>query len=145
MQLTERGDRIIIDKRYKMYAAHRNKAAGVKCGRIHGHTYWITFGMRFNSSGDVAMLFQDIDSILEPLVNQFDHYLLLKDDDTLVDVLRNAGETFRILPFETSAENLARYFFHEAEEHIPEIFRVSVKETQSSNVTYQPYEKAISK
>ena len=28
-----------IEKKYHFYAAHRNKNAGEKCGRIHGHTY----------------------------------------------------------------------------------------------------------
>jgi len=129
---------ITIEKKYYFYAAHRNKAAGKKCGRIHGHTYWVTFTMKFNTNNDIAMLFQDIDDILEPMVKSLDHYLILKQDDSLVNVLTNHGEEFLVLPFETSAENLARYFFHEAEEQIPELISVAVKETQSSNVIYQP-------
>ena len=28
-----------IEKKYHFYAGHRNKSAGEKCGRLHGHTY----------------------------------------------------------------------------------------------------------
>ena len=30
---------IKIEKKYYFYAGHRNKQAGEKCGRLHGHTY----------------------------------------------------------------------------------------------------------
>jgi 6-pyruvoyl-tetrahydropterin synthase len=29
---------MIITKKYYFYAGHRNKNAGKKCGRLHGHT-----------------------------------------------------------------------------------------------------------
>jgi len=28
-----------ITRKYHFYAGHRNKQAGEKCGRLHGHTY----------------------------------------------------------------------------------------------------------
>lgn len=38
---------MIIQKKYHFYAAHRNKAGGEKCGRIHGHTYDVVCYFKF--------------------------------------------------------------------------------------------------
>ena len=73
-----------IEKKYHFYAAHRNKEAGEKCGRIHGHTYnvvcWFTFDAMENG---ITMLFSDIDDRIEPIVKEYDHYLLMDANDDL--------------------------------------------------------------
>ena len=38
---------IQIEKKYHFYAAHRNKNADEKCGRIHGHTYKVICSFKF--------------------------------------------------------------------------------------------------
>jgi 6-pyruvoyl-tetrahydropterin synthase len=49
-----------ISKTYHFYAGHRNKAAGKKCGRIHGHTYDVTCVFEFtNLDNGITMLFSD--------------------------------------------------------------------------------------
>ena len=104
---------ITILKKYHFYAAHRNKGAGEKCGRIHGHTYNIVCHFGFNDKLDnngVSCLFCDIDNLVEPIFKAMCHYLILCKNDTLCKVLGDAGESFIILPFETSCENLAKYF-----------------------------------
>ena len=79
---------MIIEKKYHFYAAHRNKNAGEKCGRIHGHTYDVVCHFKFNEMKDgVTMLFSDIDKVVEPIIKQYDHHLLLFRDDSLCDVL----------------------------------------------------------
>ena len=52
-----------IEKKYHFYSAHRNKIAGEKCGRIHGHTYNVLCHFEFNqmNEGGVTYLFSDID------------------------------------------------------------------------------------
>ena len=43
---------------------HRNKHAGKKCGRIHGHTYDVVCEFEFvMKEAAVTMLFSDIDKI----------------------------------------------------------------------------------
>jgi hypothetical protein len=51
--------------------------------------------------------------------------------------LEIAGEQFKSLPFETSAENLALYLFSEIyrETKLP-IVRIELQETESSTVIY---------
>lgn len=128
-----------IEKKYHFYAAHRNIYADAKCARIHGHTYFVHAKFQFEEIKDsgVCMLFSDIDKIMEPIVKRFDHYLLLSSSDKLAKVLHKLGEPFISLPFETSAENMSIYFWEKIKEKIPQLIELSIKETQSSTVTYE--------
>lgn len=131
---------MIIEKKYHFYAAHRNKLADEKCGRIHGHTYDIICSFEFNTINDsgISYLFSDIDNLVEPIIKEHCHWLLLHKDDSLVEILLNAGESIKVLPFITSAENLAEYFFNriKIETDLP-IFKIQLAETKSSTVVYE--------
>ena len=127
---------MIIEKKYHFYAAHRNKNAGEKCGRIHGHTYDVVCHFKFNEMKDgVTMLFSDIDKVVEPIIKQYDHHFLLFRDDSLCDVLNMANEPYVELPFETSAENMAMWIFNQIKTHLP-IVKIELAETKSINVIY---------
>ena len=126
-----------IIKKYHFYAAHRNKSAGVKCGRLHGHTYNVVCHFKFEElHNGITMLFSDIDAIVEPIIKQYDHYLLLHNLDPLCEMLELVDEPFIELPFETSAENLALYIFNEIGQRLP-IVKIELAETKSSNVVYE--------
>ena len=128
---------MIIEKKYHFYAAHRNKNAGEKCGRIHGHTYDVVCHFKFNEMKDgVTMLFSDIDKVVEPIIKQYDHHFLLFRDDSLCDVLNMVNEPYIELPFETSAENMAMWIFNQIKTHLP-IVKIELAETKSSNVIYE--------
>ena len=104
---------IKIRKKYHFYAGHRNKNAGEKCGRLHGHTYDVVCEFKFTEMTDgVTMLFSDIDKIAEPIIKKYDHHFILNEEDSLVDVFRLAEEPFISVPFETSAENMAIWIFN---------------------------------
>lgn len=129
-----------IKRKYHFYAAHRNKAAGEKCGRIHGHTYDVvchfTMGEPVNG---ITILFEDIDKQAEPIIKEHDHYFLLHNIDVLCAPLEMLNEPFIKLPFETSAENLALWLFTRIknETNLP-ITKIELAETKSSNVIYKP-------
>lgn len=128
-----------IEKSYHFYAGHRNKEAGEKCGRPHGHTYNVTCTFKFNTmTNGVTMLFSDIDNKVEPIIKEYDHYFLLCEDDPLVTVLDFAGEKFKVVPFETSAENMAIWLFNRIknEAELP-IVKIEFAETKSSKVIYE--------
>ena len=130
---------MIIEKKYHFYAAHRNKNAGEKCGRIHGHTYNVVCYFEFNEMEDgITMLFSEIDSLLEPIVKTYDHYFILNEADPLVELLEAVSEPFIKLPFDTSAENMAMWLHTRIvnETGLP-LKRIEVAETKSSNVIYE--------
>ncbi len=131
-----------IEKRYHFYAGHRNKEAGEKCGRLHGHTYEVTCSFRFDfieANSGVTMLFSDIDDKVEPIIKFYDHYLLLHEEDQLCDALDMLNEPYRKLPFVSSAENMAIWLANRIinETQLP-LERIELAETKSSNVTYHP-------
>jgi 6-pyruvoyltetrahydropterin/6-carboxytetrahydropterin synthase len=131
---------MIIEKQYHFYAAHRNKQAGEKCGRIHGHTYNIVCHFNFDEIiNGVTMLFSDIDKLVEPLIKEHCHWFLLYEKDSLCELLDLANELYLPLPFETSAENLAIWLFTRIknETKLP-IFKIELAETKTSNIIYEP-------
>jgi len=128
---------MVIEKKYHFYAAHRNKSAGEKCGRIHGHTYNVICIFKFDEMKDgLTMLFSDIDKIVEPIIKQYDHYFLLHEKDSLAELLELANEHYISLPFETSAENMSIWIFNQIKNHLP-IVQIQLAETKSSNVIYE--------
>lgn len=129
---------MIIEKKYYFYAAHRNKSAGEKCGRIHGHTYDVVCHYKFDTiTNGITMLFSDIDKIAEPIIKQYDHTFLLWKEDPLVTILEINDEPFTELPFETSAENMAVWLFTEIKNAGLPIVKIELAETKTSNVIYE--------
>jgi len=130
---------MIIQKKYHFYSAHRNKEAGVKCGRLHGHTYDVIVHLKPNEIiNGIGILFSEIDSKIEPIIKEYDHYLLLNENDSLCEVLELANEEFIKLPFDTSAENMAIWLFARIknETKLP-IIKIELAETKSSNIIYE--------
>lgn len=129
---------MVIKKKYHFYAGHRNKSAGVKCGRLHGHTYDVVVHLYFPEwKKDVALLFQDIDDVCEKVIKKYDHYLILYYKDPLVEILEKNNEDFVVIDCESSAENMAKILFDELEEHLP-VSKIELSETKSSTVIYEP-------
>ena len=131
---------MIIQKKYHFYAAHRNKLAGEKCGRIHGHSYDVLCYFKFNeiNDGGVTCLFSDIDKLVEPIIKEYCHWFLLYENDPLCEILDLAGEPYKKMPFETSAENMSLWLFSRIknETQLP-INKRELRETKSSNVIYE--------
>lgn len=132
---------MIIQKKYHFYAAHRNKSAGEKCARIHGHTYDIKCYFKFDSVNEsgITCLFSDIDKSVEPIIKDYDHYFLLYEIDPLCEILDLANEPYIKLPFETSAENMSIWIFNRIknETKLP-IYRIELGETKTSTIIYEP-------
>tara|TARA_R110002051_G_scaffold97960_1_gene168063 strand:+ start:1735 stop:2124 length:390 start_codon:yes stop_codon:yes gene_type:complete len=125
-----------IEKTYHFYAGHRNKKAGEKCGRLHGHTYNVKCIFEFTKmTNGLTMLFSDIDKIVEPIVKQYDHYFLLYEKDNLCEILDLANESYIKLPFETSAENMAVWIYTQIKRELP-IIEIQLAETTTSKIIY---------
>ena len=130
---------IKIEKKYYFYAGHRNKEAGIKCGRPHGHTYDVTCMFKFEAmKNGVTMLFSEIDKLVEPIIKEYDHHFLLCEDDPLVEIFELTGEEYKTVPFETSAENMAIWLFNRIknEAKLP-IIKIEFAETKSSKIIYE--------
>lgn len=125
---------MMIERRYRFYAAHRNTALADKCSRLHGHRYGVAVFVevlpRHDGSG-VAMLFADIDAQLAPIFEALDHRTLLHRADPLVDHIDGC----RVFDFQTSVENLAAWLLSVCRRQIPSCVRLALQETDSATVT----------
>ena len=134
---------MLIEKKYKFYAAHRNEELVDKCRNLHGHRYGITCCFEVERNGEYSTLFADFDDKIEPfLKSEYDHGMLINVDDplyhTLCEHMDRTGEKFRLKRFDrpTSVENLAHQLFSEITEMGFRLQRLEVRETDTSVVVY---------
>ncbi len=136
-------DKLIIQKEYKFYAAHRNLELQNKCSNLHGHRYGVTCFFEVERTGALTTLFADFDSKIEPfLKSEYDHGMMIHVDDplyaTLVDHMERTGESLKLKRFShpTTVENLSHQLFTEITEMGFRLDRLEVRETDTSIVSY---------
>ena len=134
---------MIIEKRYKFYAAHRNEELRDKCSNLHGHRYGIACFFEVERTGALTTLFGEFDAKIEPfLKREYDHGMLINIHDelyrTLVDHIARTGETLKLKRFctPTTVENLAHLLFTEITQMGFRLQRIEIQETDSSVVIY---------
>lgn len=141
---------INIKKHYHFYAAHRNEQLeGTKCMNLHGHTYYVTVILKFPdplTGSGVTMEFSEIDRRIEPIIQAFDHTLLINTLDPLYKCIKQFNQ--RVMEKEeismqafagqvTSAENLATRLYKRISSAGLPIVELRLKETKSSTVIYK--------
>ncbi len=134
---------MIIKKRYKFYAAHRNETLTDKCCNLHGHRYGVQCYFDVVRKGDISTLFGEFDEKIEPLIKtEYDHSLLINKHDplyeTLVSHMQRTGENLRLKIFErpTSVENLSHLLFTEITELGFPLQAIEIQETDTSIIYY---------
>lgn len=114
-----------IYKEFSFDAAHLlpNVPAGHKCGRLHGHTFYVTLTI----TGEVGektgwiMDFGDLKKAFKPIYEQLDHYYLNE-----IVGLENP-----------TSENLARWIWQRLKPSLPLLSQIEVKETCTSGCIYR--------
>lgn len=134
---------MIIEKKYKFYAAHRNEELHDKCRNLHGHRYEVRCFFRVTRKGSISTLFGDFDDLIEPfLKREYDHGMLIHVRDplheALCDYMKRSGDVLKLKRFDvpTSVENLAHQLFSEISEMGFLLDRLEVQETETSTVVY---------
>ena len=86
------------------------------------------------------MLFEDIESVVQPLLGRLDHSLLLHANDPAREYLLASGACSRLyeVPFPTSAENMAEHILAELRAAGLNVVELSLQETDTSTVTVKP-------
>lgn len=142
---------IKIKRKYRFYAAHRNEMLNDKCRSLHGHQYNIEVDLKFNEINDGICVTQDglkctfdkIDSVISPIIEAFDHALLINKNDPLLRYFEqfeiDHKEEMKMVIFNgvTSVENLSAMLFRKIQNFLP-VGAVHVQETNSSVVTFEP-------
>jgi 6-pyruvoyltetrahydropterin/6-carboxytetrahydropterin synthase len=136
---------ITVTKTVKFDAAHVLTNHQGLCKNLHGHTYRvdISVSQREGEDSDMVIDFKDLKSIAEAVIcDRFDHAFIYNttspgECEIAAVVEKNSMRTAAI-PFRSTAENLAKYFFELLIARIPNIASVKVWETAMSSAEYRP-------
>lgn len=92
------------------------------CARLHGHNYVVRVHLKANKLNETGFVkdYRELDTIKKYIDEQLDH--------------RHLND---ILPFNPTAENIARYLYDIFIQDIPEIYAVEVSETPKTSAIYE--------
>lgn len=119
-----------INKEFHFSASHilHGLAENHPCSRLHGHNYVVTMHFQSTRLNEVGFIidYRDLDSIKQFIDNELDH--------------RHLND---ILPFNPTAENMAKYFYDKFKQEYPQLYKVEVSETPKTNASYECTEGCI--
>jgi 6-pyruvoyltetrahydropterin/6-carboxytetrahydropterin synthase len=117
-----------------------------KCENLHGHRWKVVAYLRQDSLGDsgterdMVMDFGEFKRVLRGLADELDHTFLVEEGtlmDKTIECLKEEGFSLTMLPFRTTSENLAHYFFDRLHEAGLPCSRVEVYETPLNCAIYE--------
>ena len=124
-------------------AAHMLTGYEGRCRNLHGHTYHLFVEAHgdLNDEGmvvDFKLLKEYMTSVVS---DRFDHAFMYCTQSpvecSIAKVLESEGMRTVPLPFRTTAENLAKYFFEQLSAHVG-VSAVRLMETPTSSAEYRP-------
>ena len=116
-----------------------------KCENLHGHRWRVvahlaTEELQSKGSNEAMIVdFADFKEALCSLTEQLDHTFVVEDGSLqpkTLHCLQEEGFNLTILPFRTTAENFAKYFFDALQNKGLPVSRVDVYETPRNCASY---------
>lgn len=140
---------IRVTKEFAFDAAHRLRHHPGKCKNLHGHTYRVqaTLGLpacRLQTCGGMVMDFGVLkQEIMEPILDHFDHAVILELGDPLLEALEGLDLKTVTMDGPPTAEAMAAFFGKSISTELAgetDVILCSVKvwETPTSFAEYEP-------
>jgi 6-pyruvoyltetrahydropterin/6-carboxytetrahydropterin synthase len=116
-----------------------------KCENLHGHRWRMVVYLRqeeLQGSGTMMGMVLDFGAFkreVRALAEEFDHTFLVEEGSlktATMELLEGEGFSLKVLPFRTTAENLARHFFERLREKGLPVSQVDVFETPLNCASY---------
>ena len=133
----------IISKEFTFEAAHRLEGHP-KCGRLHGHSYRITFELQaqeLDPNDRMVLDYADLGPIKTYIDDMLDHrYLVGQELIKIGDPIYLACSVGMIAVcdvFRTTAEEMAKWQFNLWKDAYPQLTAVTVCETAKTTATYR--------
>lgn len=126
-------------------AAHFLTEYHGKCENLHGHRWRVVAYIQqeqLQTEGDhkdMVVDFADFKAALRALTEELDHSFIIEEGSLMektLQCLHEEGFTLSVLPFRTTAENLARYFSQRLEEQGFPVAQIEVYETPNNCAIY---------
>lgn len=117
-----------------------------KCENLHGHQWRIVAYLEqpaLQAEGtckDMVMDFGDFKRAVRSLADAWDHTFIIEEGSLKPETLRclqDEGFTLTMLPFRTTAENLARHLFEQLRGQGMPVAQVDVYETPTNCAMYR--------
>ena len=112
-----------------------------KCRHLHGHNGKAVITIEASDLDHRGMVvgFSEIKQVVSRWIDEhLDHRMLLRHDDPLVPLLREAGEPLFVMDVNPTAENLARLIYRVARERGIAVVEVRLWETPQCCASYCP-------
>jgi len=133
---------LTVSKQCLFDAAHVLTNHAGQCKNLHGHTYRVIVEVAEGAERqDMVIDFKDLKQVIrEVILERFDHAFIYNQASVseceIADVIAKHGMKSVGLPFRSTAESLARYFYEELSERL-NIVSVKVYETPESCAEYR--------
>ena len=111
------------------------------CKHPHGHNAVAEIEIRTSALDKRSMVydFGDVKRIVKGWIDQeIDHKMILREDDPLVEPLRQLGEPVFLVESNPTVERIAKLIFENVQKVGLPVVRVKVWETPTSSATYEP-------
>ncbi|HIC56816.1 MAG TPA: 6-carboxytetrahydropterin synthase [Acidobacteria bacterium] len=130
-----------VIKRIDFCYGHRLLDYDGICKHPHGHNAVAEIEIRTSALDKRSMVydFGDVKRIVKGWIDQeIDHKMILREDDPLVEPLRQLGEPVFLVESNPTVERIARLIFENVQKVGLPVVRVKVWETPTSSATYEP-------
>ena len=117
-----------------------------KCENLHGHRWRVVVDLQqptLQTEGtmrDMVLDFGVFKKAVRELTQTLDHTFIIEEGSlapATIAALQDEGFSLTILPFRTTAENLARYFFDQLVAQGYPVWQVEVDETPNNRAFYR--------
>lgn len=118
-----------IRKIFKFEGSHAlSSCYSSECHSIHGHSYVVEVFLQSNKLNDDGMIidFKMLKEKVQGIFNEWDHALVCHENDNR-DFLPKISQL--VMPFNPTAENMAKYFYDQCKEMTDLVCKVRVHET----------------
>ena len=116
-----------------------------KCENLHGHRWRVVAYLaqqelcKEGTHKDMVLDFGEFKSALRKLTEELDHSFIVEEGSLMQETLaclEKEGFVLTIMPFRTTAENLAKYLFEQLESEGLPVSSVEVDETPNNCAIY---------
>ncbi|MCR5564651.1 MAG: 6-carboxytetrahydropterin synthase QueD [Gammaproteobacteria bacterium] len=118
-------------------AAHFLSNYEGKCANIHGHRWRVLASIKGETNNGMVVDFNVLKKDLKELCDYFDHSFIVEEGSLESNLVSQLQEKFllRIVPFRTTAENFAKYFYDKLSEKY-DTESVEIYETPTNSCRY---------
>src|SRR4029079_7683045 len=136
----------LVTKRIEFCYGHRLLDYDGVCKHPHRHNASVEIDVRTDNldSRNMVVDFGDIKRIVKGWIDrELDHKMILRQDDPLVEPLKQPGDRMYRLESNPTVERMARLIYEKAREQGIDVVAVRVWETPTSLATYAPSRAAL--